>query len=103
MSKYYSLNPDKKTITINDKVKASAADQKDIALYVAAGYIIKHKSEKRAKAAAKRADSLTDAAIKAALKDDKKALETYEAIKKQSGKGGGFFAARKWYKENHQK
>ena len=59
--------------------------------------------EKRAKAAAKRADSLTDAAIKEALKDDKKALAEYEAIKKQQGKGGGFFAAKKWYKENYQK
>ena len=101
--KAYTLNPDKKIITINDKVKATAAETKDIALYVAAGYIIKHKSEKRAKAAAKRADSLTDAAIKAALNDDKKAMEIYEGIKKGSGKGSGFFAARKWYKDTYKK
>ena len=97
--KAYTLNTDKKIITINDSVKATAADNKDISLYVAAGYIIRHKSEKRAKAASKRADSLNDVTIKEALKDDMKALETYEAIKKQGGKGGGFFAAKKWYKD----
>ena len=99
MSKAYTINPDKKIITINDAVKPTVADDKDIALYVSAGYIIRHKSAKRAKVAAKRADSLNDAVIKEALKDDKKGLETYETIKKQSGKGGGFFAAKKWYKE----
>lgn len=103
MSKAYTVKPDKKVIIIDDSVKATAADDKDIAMYVAAGYIIRHKSPKRAKAAAKRADSLTDAAIKEALKNDKEALAEYEEIKKQQGKGGGFFAARKWYKENHQK
>ena len=97
--KAYTINQEKKIITINDAVKATAADDKDISFYVAAGYIIRHKSVKRAKSAAKRAESLNDAAIKEALKDDKKALEKYEAIKKQSGKGGGFFAAKKWYKE----
>ena len=99
MSKAYTINPDKKIITINDAVKPTAADDKDIALYVSAGYIIRHKSEKRAKVATKRADNLNDATIKEALKGDQKALETYEAIKKQTGKGGGFFAAKKWYKE----
>lgn len=99
MSKAYTINPDKKIITINDAVKPTVADDKDIALYVSAGYIIRHKSEKRAKVATKRADNLNDATIKEALKGDQKALETYEAIKKQTGKGGGFFAAKKWYKE----
>ena len=103
MSKVYTVNADKKTIIIDDSVKATAADNKDIAMYVAAGYIIRHKSAKRAKAAAKRADSLKDENIKEALKDDKKALAKYEAIKKQKGKGGGFFAARKWYKDTYQK
>ena len=103
MAKAYTVKPDKKILIIDDSVKATAADDKDIAMYVAAGYIIKHKSIKRAKAAAQRADSLTDAAIKEALKDNKEALEKYSAIKKQQGKGGGFFAAKKWYKENFQK
>lgn len=99
----YRVDAAKKIITIDDSVKATAADDKDIAMYVAAGYVIKHKSQKRAKQAAERADSLTDKAIKEALKDDKKALAEYEAIKKQQGKGGGFFAAKKWYKDNYQK
>ena len=103
MRKAYTVKADKKIIIIDDSVKATAADDKDIAMYVAAGYVIRHKSAKRAKAAAQRADSLTDAAIKEALKDDKKALAEYEAIKKKQGKGGGFFAAKKWYKENYQK
>ena len=81
MSKAYTINPDKKIITINDAVKPTVADDKDIALYVSAGYIIRHKSEKRAKVATKRADNLNDATIKEALKGDQKALETYEAIK----------------------
>lgn len=102
MSKAYTVKADKKIIIIDDSVKATAADDKDISMYVAAGYVIRHKSVKRAKAAAKRADSLTDAAIKEALKDNKKALEEYEAIKKQQGKGGGFFAAKKWYRENYK-
>ena len=99
MSKAYTINEEKKILTINDAVKATAADDKDMALYVQAGYKIRHKSDKRAKVAANRADSLNDATIKEALKGDQKALETYEAIKKQTGKGGGFFAAKKWYKE----
>ena len=33
------------------------------------------------------------------LRSDQKALETYEAIKKKTDKGGGFFAAKKWYKD----
>lgn len=99
----YKVDAAKKIITIDDSVKATAADDKDIAMYVAAGYVIKHKSQKRAKQAAERADSLTDAAIKEALKEDKKALAEYESIKKQKGKGGGFFAAKKWYKDNYQK
>lgn len=102
MSKAYTVNPDKKVITINDSVKATAADDKDIKFYVGAGYIIRHKSAKRAKAAAKRADILKDSDIKAALKDNKEALAKYESIKAKQGKGGGFFAAKKWFKENFQ-
>ena len=99
----YKVDAAKKIITIDDSVKATAAEEKDIVMYVNAGYVIKHKSQKRAKQAAARADSLTDAAIQAALKDDKKALEEYKKIKATKGKGGGFFAAKKWYKDNYQK
>ena len=99
----YRLNTEKKIIIIDDSVKMTAAEDKDIDRYVRVGYTIKHKSASRSKAATARADGLKDADIKAALKDDKKALETYEAIKKTKGEGGGFFAAKKWYKENYQK
>lgn len=102
-NKAYTVKADKKIIIIDDSVKASAADDKDIAMYVAAGYVIRHKSAKRAKAAAERVDGLKDADIKEALKDDKKALAKYEEIKTTSGKGGGFFAAKKWYKEYTKK
>lgn len=101
MSKAYTIKADKKIIIIDDSVKATAADDKDISMYVAAGYVIRHKSVKRAKAAAKRSDSLKDADIKEALKDDKKGLAQYEAIKRKREGGGGFFAAKKWYKENY--
>ena len=101
--KAYTLNKEKKVITIDDNVKATRAEEKDIDRYVAAGYEIKHKSEKRAKAATKRADGLKDENIKEALKDDKKALAKYEEIKKGKGEGFGFFAAKSWDKKNFQK
>lgn len=55
-SKYYKLNKEKKTITIDDKITPTAADEKDVQRYVTAGYIIRHKSEARAKAAKARAE-----------------------------------------------
>lgn len=96
----YKLNKEKKIITLNGEAP-TAAEQTAINAYVANGYEIRVKSEARSKNAAKRAkeDKLTDAAIKAALKDDKKHLAEYEKIKKKSGKGGGFFAAKAWYKK----
>lgn len=97
----YKLNTEKKTITIDDSVKATAAEEKDIALYVAAGYVIKHKSKKRAANAAKRADGLSNADIEKALAGNKEALAEYKKIKAAKGKGGGFFAAKKWYLDNH--
>ena len=101
----YKVDAEKKIITIDDTVKATAAEEKDIDRYVAAGYIIKHKSQKRAKQAAARAkeDKLTDKDILEALKADKEGLEKYKAIKAGKGKGTGFFAAKKWYKDNYQK
>lgn len=101
----YKVDAEKKIITIDDTVKATAAEEKDIDRYVAAGYIIKHKSQKRAKQAAERAakDTLTDEAIKEALKADKEGLAKYEAIKGGKGKGTGFFAAKKWYKDTYKK
>lgn len=103
MNKAYTINPEKKTITIDDSVKATAADNKDIGMYVAAGYIIRHKSKKRAAAAEKRASSLSNEDILKALESNDEALKKYNAIKTKRGKGGGFFAARKWYVEEYNK
>ena len=44
----------KKIITIDDSVKPSKTDLEDVKMYVSAGYIIAHKSQKRAEAARKR-------------------------------------------------
>ena len=101
----YKVDAVKKIVTIDDSVKATAAEEKDIDRYVAAGYIIKHKSQKRAKQAAERAaaDSLSNEEILAALKDNKEATKQYMAIMKGKGKGTGFFAAKKWYKDNFVK
>ena len=53
--KYYRVNTDNKTITINDKVKPSATEEKDVQLYLSAGYKLRHKSEARAEKARERA------------------------------------------------
>ncbi len=55
-SKYYKLNKDNKTITLDDKITPSATDKADVQMYVTAGYVIRHKSEARAKAAKARAE-----------------------------------------------
>lgn len=57
-SKYYKLNKDNKTITIDDSVTPTAADKLDFQTYVNAGYTIRHKSEARAKAAKARAEKV---------------------------------------------
>lgn len=101
MDKAYTVNTKNRIITINDSVKATAIDEKDITMYVSAGYIIRHKSEERSKAASKRADNLKDEEIREALKDNKEALTKYDSIKNKKGKGGGFFAAKSWYKKEY--
>lgn len=53
-NKYYKLNTNNKTITIDRKVKPTAEDKDDVQMYVNAGYIIRYKSEKRAAAARER-------------------------------------------------
>ena len=79
----YKVDAAKKIVVIDDSVKATAAEEKDIDRYVMAGYIIKHKSQTRARQAAARAakDTLTDAAIQEALNNDQKGLEKYLEIK----------------------
>lgn len=53
-SKYYKINKNSKTITIDRSVKPTVADKEEIQLYIAGGYILRHKSEKRAAAARER-------------------------------------------------
>ena len=53
--KYYKLNTERKTITIVDTVKPTKADETDIALYIKCGYVLRHKSQKRAELARERA------------------------------------------------
>jgi hypothetical protein len=95
----YKVNTEKKIITIDDAVKANVADKEDIALYVSAGYVIKHKSKKRAKAAANRANGLKDADILAALKGNQEATDKYKELKHEKG----YFTARKFYLDNYAK
>ena len=54
-SNYYRLNVDNKTITLDTKVNPTPNDKADVQMYVTAGYIIRHKSEKKAELARKRA------------------------------------------------
>lgn len=51
VEKYYKLNVDDKIVTINSKAKPTQTDLDIVQLYVNAGYIIRVKSEARAKAA----------------------------------------------------
>lgn len=100
--KAYTVNTEKKIITLDDSVKLTAAEEKDITRYVNAGYLIKHKSKKKSEQATKRANTnISNEEIIKALENDEKGLAKYNEIKKGSGKGNGFFAARSWYKKNY--
>lgn len=94
----YKLNTEKKIIIVDDN-NITSAEKADVAMYVAAGYVIKHKSEKRAAAAKGRAETLSKKDILDALEANPEAKETFENICKGKGTGKGFFAAKKWYKE----
>lgn len=95
----YKLNTDKKVLTINDKYANTKTGKNIMQTYASSGYFIRFESdikrEKRAKAAAARADKLTDADIKEALKDRPKELAEYERIKHEKN----FFSARKYFRE----
>ena len=98
--KAYTVNPDKKVITIDESVKMSDRDDKDITRYMSVGYTIRYKSKDRVKKATERAqaDNLTDKAILEALNGDEKKKAEYIKVKKE----GGFFKAKSWYKKNCQ-
>ena len=89
----YKIDRTKKTITIDTTVKQSINDEKEIAMYVSAGYVIKHKSLAKAKQAKERSDSITAADIRNELANDKEALKEFNRLMSN----GGFFTARKYY------
>lgn len=93
MKKPYRLDSTKKTITIDTKAKQTVSDEKAIAMYVAAGYIIKYKSLAKAKLAKERSNDITAAEIRNELANDKDALKEFNRLMSN----GGFFAARKFY------
>lgn len=103
MKKHYSVNPERKVITIDDSIKATKQDEKDIALYLSVGYTLRHKSEARAEKAKKRATGMTKEAILNELAGDKEGLATFNSFFDSKGTGKGFFAARKWYTEYKEK
>lgn len=92
-AKPYKLDTTKKIITIFDNITQTVADKADIAMYVAAGYVIKHSTK------------ITVEMMEAAMKDDTKALEEFKKLKGQKEvfnpeKGkmeAGFHAAMKFY------
>ena len=88
---YYKTNPEKKLIIIDHKEKATEADKAEIAMYLAAGWTIRQKSEKRAANAKGRADGLKAADIQEALN------KFNEILHAKKNEGGGYFVAKKWY------
>lgn len=60
--KYYKLSERtlksgaiKRTITVDDDVKPTDRDKADVMMYIQCGYVLAHKSQKRAEAARRRA------------------------------------------------
>ena len=88
----------KKAFVVNDKNKTVTRYMYgQIEEYQKYGYEVKViKTERKNKA-----PQITDKEIKEKLKDNKEALATYEAMKKD--KAQGFFKARKWYIDNFEK
>ena len=100
VKKYYTLDHDKQFVTVDTTVKPAKGDEEAVKLYVSMGYKMRIKSQARAAKMKAKADGLNAAAIREALKDDKKGLAKFEAIMKGEDKEfkKGFFAAKKWYK-----
>lgn len=95
--KAFVVNDKNKTVTRYMYVEATAAELGQIEEYLKYGYKVKViKTERKNKA-----PQTTDEVIKEMLKDNKEALATYEAMKKD--KAQGFFKARKWFLDNFEK
>ena len=99
--KYYVVDKEKKTITIDKSVKATEGDLDYVKLLLSTGYELREKSAKRAKTASERAkkEKWDNKAIQEFLKDKPDDLETYLGILKGKEEGHGFFKARAWFKE----
>ena len=96
--KPYVVDYEKKVITINDEVKISPIEEKDVYVFVAAGYKLRHKSQARAKKAEERAKGQkTVKEIEEILKPYPELANTFADIKKGKGEGKGAFAAKSWY------
>lgn len=101
MNKYYNVNHERQTITVDTTVKPTKKEEADVKLFVSNGYKLRVKSQDRAQAMKDKADGLNADDIRNALKDDKKALDKFNAIVKGKDKEykKGFFSAKKWYNE----
>ena len=102
VKKFLNVDPKKKVITIDNTAEPEKNDFQLLTSYLAAGYTKRDKSEKRTKTMKKRAEDdkeLTVENMRAALKDDKANLKTFEDILKGKDKGHGYFAAKSWYKK----
>ena len=107
--KYYRIDQDKHTITVDTAITPTAADEAAVALYVKMGYAMKIKSQERAHQMKAQADTLSADEIRELLKDDSKALKKFDdiihgkktGITNAEGKYG-FFAAKKWFKDEYK-
>ena len=99
--KYYTLDHEKKFITVDTTVKPAKGDEEAVRLYVSMGYKMRIKSQARAAKMRAQADDLNKEAVLEALKGDKEGLKKFDAIMNGKDKEykKGFFAAKKWFKE----
>lgn len=99
--KYFTIDRDKKRITIDTSITPTAEEKEAVEMYGKFGYDLFFKSQKRAAAMKKKASTLTKAQLEEAIKGNKEAEAKYAAIIKGDDPDyeKGFFAAKKWFKE----
>ena len=104
-AKYYTVNNEKHIITIDKSITPTKDEYEEVERYIHYGYDMRFKSQEKAKMMREKMekrmkenpDNLNAAAIRDALKNDKEALDKFNAILKEHKKG--FFSAKKWYNE----